>query len=162
MKSTLLIILLSSCCNLVYGQTLLCSQDPVTVHYVTNKSEDGPDFDEWRIYLDIVNRGKVDLFYSRPYKGSSMAGNEMIPSYLVVNVLNGIGTHTNQTNYIHGGVTLHVSADTLTLYKISTKHYDKSITTRTRKGDPPQISGSFMVTLLPLDSIKQLKFGFKR
>ncbi len=138
MKFVSSIILLLACCYPLSGQNLLCSQEPVTVYYVTNKSGDGKDFDEWRIYLDIENRGTVDLFYSRPYKRSPMAGNEIIPSYLVVNVLNGVGISENQASYVHGGVTLHLSADTLTLYKIATRHYDKSITTRTRKENRPR------------------------
>jgi hypothetical protein len=101
------------------------------------------------------------LFYTRPYKGSTIAGNEIVPSYLLINTLNGIDVYANQVNYVHGSVTLHISADTLTMYKVATSHHDKTITTRTKKGEYPQLSGSFMTRLVPLDSMKKLKVSIR-
>ena len=106
--------------------------------------------------VDVENRDTVDLYYSRPYKNSPPEL-ELISPFLQVTVTNAISDAYSSPLYVHGSVTLHINSDTLSVYKVKTKRFDKSMTATMKKGEVPEVTGKFIVTLMPLDRINKLK-----
>jgi hypothetical protein len=142
------------CTVAAFGQTLLCEQTPVTVYYTVNKTEDGKDNDGWKIYLDIQNRGTEDLFYAKAVLSAPSTAEELIPGYLKIIVSNAVTTAYESSFYVHGSLVMRVSTDGTSLFKVTTKRHEKTISVRIKKGETPEVTGSFIQALVPKDQIK--------
>ena len=143
--------------TLLLGQELLCEQQPIVVYFVVNKFEEGKDDDAWKIYLDIQNRGTEDLFYAQAMNQNPLTDMEFFPGYLKIEVENATGKYAHRPHYLHGGLTFQVSTDSAPLFKVGTKRHEKTFVTRIPKGELPQVTGSFIVTLVTKDKISSSK-----
>ena len=138
------------------AQTLLIEQEDLAVHYIAYQSKSGKEEGEWSVRFEITNRGKVDLYYK--VRVTEPRLDELIPSFLTVNVVNAADSYAGKLFRFHGTApAIQASTDGTAIYKVKTKTYDKRITVRTNNGEEPRLTGEFTEVLLPLDQVKQLK-----
>src|SRR3954469_18145977 len=119
---SLLCILFSACILPAFaqGRVELCRSDNATVYNRLFKREETGTGDDYQITIEIENDSFDNLYYSR--KEYIMAGEKdpLLPPYLTIQVLNSADPSKNEF-YVHGGITLHMSAYSTQIFKVTMK-----------------------------------------
>jgi len=124
------------------------------------KREETGTGDDYQITIEIENDSFDNLYYSR--KENIMAGEKdpLLPPYLTIQVLNSADPSKKEF-YVHGGITLHMSADSTQIFKVTMKRNEHEFKSRIKKGEPPELRCFFNEYLLPWEQVKVLKLKFK-